>query len=138
MNFCFFYTFCQTVIRKREKKKRKESFIDEESIHVNLNFFFFFFDQCQEQTLVEAQTAWAPQVHFLYSYYIFYFYSWTPLSKPLAPFFSNHPNKSNPNRNYPTQNLNKNHKNIHNGDCILAKKNILRSKNQKIMCYRRS
>ena len=27
-----------------------------------------------------------------------------------------------PNNNYPTQKLNKNNKNIHNGDCILVKK----------------
>ena len=45
-----------------------------------------------------------------------------------------------PNNNYPTQKLNKNNKNIHNGDCILVKKKktILPSKNQKIMCYWRS
>ena len=55
MNFCFFYTFCQTVIRKREKKKRKESFIDEESIHVNLNFFFFFL------TSVRNKLWWRPK-----------------------------------------------------------------------------
>ena len=52
MNF-FFYTFCQTVIRKREKKKRKESFIDEESIHVNLNFFFL--------TSVRNKPWWRPK-----------------------------------------------------------------------------
>ena len=29
---------------------------------------------------------------------------------------------TNPNRNYLTQKLNKNNKNIHNGNCILVKK----------------
>ena len=34
--------------------------------------------------------------------------------------------------------LNKNNKNMHNGDCILTKKTILPLKNQKTMCYWRS
>ena len=59
---------------------------------LGLNYFFFIF----------------------YSYNTCHFSSWAPLlpNKPL----------SHPNSNYPTQKLNKNNKNIHNGDCILAKK----------------
>ena len=38
-----------------------------------------------------------------------------------------------PDNNYPTQKLNKNNKNIHNSDCILAKK-----KKKKLLCHQRT
>ena len=38
-----------------------------------------------------------------------------------------------PTKNYQTQKLNKNNKNIHNGDCILAKKTILPLKNHLLL-----
>ena len=38
-----------------------------------------------------------------------------------------------PTNNYQTQKLNKNNKNIHNGDCILAKKTILPPKNHLLL-----
>ena len=39
--------------------------------------------------------------------------------------------KSNPNNNYLTQKLNKNNKNIYNGDCILVKKLFYQQKAKK-------
>ena len=79
---------------------------------------------------------------YIYIYIVFiYFISIDrPLSKTLGPLLLNKPNWPHPNSNYPTQKFNKNNKNIHNGNCILAKKKekrktILLPKNQKIMCY---
>ena len=40
--------------------------------------------------------------------------------EPNKPFWGRY--KLSPYSNYPTKKLNKNNKNIHNGDCILAKK----------------
>ena len=41
---------------------------------------------------------------------------------------------TNPNRNYLTQKLNKNNKNIHNGNCILVKKNLFYHQRIKKSC----
>ena len=40
--------------------------------------------------------------------------------------------KSNPNNNYQTQKLNKNNKNIHNGDCVSAKKLFYHQRTKKL------
>ena len=50
-----------------------------------------------------------------FSYNIFHFCS-------QVPFLHNKPNQSHSNSNYLTKKLNKNNKNIHNSDCILAQK----------------
>ena len=66
-----------------------------------------------------------------FRYHIFYFCSWVSLSRPLGLFFLNKSSQPYFNNNYPIQKFNKNNKNIHNGDCILAKKKNLPLKNQK-------
>ena len=49
--------------------------------------------------------------------------------EPNKPFWGHY--KLSPYSNYPTKKLNKNNKNIHNGDCILAKKNYFTTKEPK-------
>ena len=61
---------------------------------------------------------------FFLSYSIFYFCSWASL----LPNQSSYPNS---NSNYLTQKLNKNNKNIYNGDCILAKKQFYHQRTKK-------
>ena len=51
-----------------------------------------------------------------------------------VPFLPNQSSQPNPNSNYPIQKLNKNYKNIHNGDCILAKKNYFTTNEKKKSC----
>ena len=51
-----------------------------------------------------------------------------PPSKTLGSLSLNKPNQPQLNSNYPTQKLNKNNKNIHNDDYILAKKNYFTTK----------
>ena len=72
--------------------------------------------------LLQGQTQVGPEPHgsTFFIYYIFHFCSWTSIQKPQAFFLINQSNQSNPNNNYLTQKLNKNNKNIHNGNCILA------------------
>ena len=87
-------------------------------------------------------------IYYIYIYIviIYFIYVIGHLQKPLALFLLNKPNQPHPTSNYSIQKLNKNNKNIHNNDCILApppppqkkKKTILLPKNQKIMCYWRS
>ena len=52
-------------------------------------------------------------------------------SKNLGLFLLNKFRQSHPNRNYLTQKLNKNNKNIHNDDCIFAGKNYFTIKEPK-------
>ena len=54
-----------------------------------------------------------------------------PLSKPQILLLLNKPSQPHLDSNYPTKKLNKNNKNIHNGDCILAKKNYFTTKEPK-------
>ena len=68
-----------------------------------------------------------PWVQMFFSYFIFHFCSWVSL----LPIQSSYPNS---NTNYPTQKLNKNNKNIHNGDCILAKKQFYHQITKKKSC----
>ena len=57
-----------------------------------------------------------------------------PSSKTLGVFFIlNKPNQPHPTSNYSTQKLNKNNKNIHNSDCILATK-----KKKKLFYYQKT
>ena len=59
---------------------------------------------------------------FIYSYYIFYFCNWTPF-KTSFPFSSI--SLASLIQIVTNQKLNKNNKNIHNSDCILAKKKYI-------------
>ena len=81
--------------------------------------------------------AWAPPGSFFFFFQLLYisFLQLGPPSKTLGSLSLNKPNQPQLNSNYPTQKLNKNNKNIHNDDYILAKKKtILPPKNKKIMC----
>ena len=58
-----------------------------------------------------------PNFFFFFIVIIYFIFVVRSHSKTLGP-----PSKTYFNSNYPIQKLNKNNKNIHNGDCILAKK----------------
>ena len=57
-------------------------------------------------------------------------YFWIPF-KTLGFLPFDKPNQSHPNSNYQTQKVNKNNKNIRNGDCILGKKKKFTTKKPK-------
>ena len=70
-----------------------------------------------------AQASLGPNIYiYIYIVFIYFISIDRPLSKTLGPLLLNKPNWPHPNSNYPTQKFNKNNKNIHNGNCILAKK----------------
>ena len=90
-----------------------------------------FCSRSQGQTQVEAQGGPSPlgskkKKKKKFSYNIFHFCS-------QVSFLHNKPNQSHSNSNYLAKKLNKNNKNIHNGDCILAqkKKNYFTTKKPK-------
>ena len=68
--------------------------------------------------------AWAPSGPNFFLVIIFFIFVVRSLPKLQAPFLHNKPNQLHPNSNYPTKKLNKNNKNIHNDDFILAKKKL--------------
>ena len=85
----------------------------------------FFFTSVKDRPRWRPKGARAPWVQFfIFSIQLLHilFLQLGPPSKTLGPFSPNQSSQSNPNNNYPTQNLNKNNTNIHNGDYILTKK----------------
>ena len=78
----FFKNFFPNGNKKKKEKKKKESFNVEESMHVHFNFFFFFSLVLGTDLGGGSRGPRSPGSKFLFSYYIFYFYSWTLLPKP--------------------------------------------------------
>ena len=66
----------------------------------------------------------AGPIVFLKSFYISFFL--------LGPLLSNQSSQLNLDSNYPIKKLNKNNKNIHNSDCILAKKLFYHQRTKKL------
>ena len=72
---------------------------------------------------------------FLFLVIIYFIFVVGPPSKALDLHFFNKANQPHPNSNYLTQKLNKNNKNIHNSDCILA---TTKKKKKKLFYYQRT
>ena len=121
--------------RPQVQKKKKISY--------NIFHLYIYIYINQGRTQVGARTPPGPK-KFLFLVIIFFIFFVRPLPKLQAPFLHNKLNQPHPNSNYSTKKLNKNNKNIDNGNCILAttkkkKKNtILPPKNQKIIYYWKS
>ena len=72
---------------------------------------------------MDSRGSEPPWPKFFFLLIIFFLFTVGPhSSKTLGPLRINQPSQPNPISHCPTQKLNKNSKNIHNGDCILAKK----------------